>query len=411
VDKAQFRSRIKDALNHLSDTAYLENGNLPALLLTEDEARQPNRVQLFRNKIGESIDLLRPPDEIPTNDAEWRCYRILSLRYLRGMDLYRIEDELGLSQRQVQRDLKKGLDALVVILWDQLQMLDNLTTELENESGEAQDSSELELIQEELKNWEITFDLFNLNQIIEQAVQLCESLLRKNLHEQVDHTNVDRNLNVRVDQILTKQGLYKVLGMVSSGAENTKILMQTRKLNDFFIELSIQFHHDPPLNLNNWQIAQLFFTIQGVNHNLVENAQDTTVSIILPLVQQKSCLVIDDVVSVRRLIERMLGSYGIQVFGSDDGEQALNLAQLMRPDFILLDILMPKMDGWQMVKTLKSNPETEAIPVIICSVLYEPELSQAVGAEGYIRKPINRLELIHTLTEIGVIDRSVKDIS
>lgn len=410
MDKTIFRTRIKDALNHLQDTAYLANGNLANLLLTEAEARQGNRIQLFRNKIADRIELLRPPAEIPENDAEWRCYRILTLRYLRGMELYRIEDELGLSQRQVQRDLKKGLDALVSILWDERQTLEKAEPQ-GNSDEEGAGSYDLELIKLELKNWEITFDLFNLRQIVEQALQLCESLLKKNLRSQVDFENVDKQLNVRVDQILTKQGLYKILGMVGEDAQNTTIRMQTRKLNDFFIELSFQFHHTQPLGFDNWQIAQLFFTIQGVNHNLVEDQTGTTISIILPLVQQNSCLVIDDVVSVRRLIERMLGSYGIQVFGTDNSEYALNLAQLMKPDFILLDILMPKVDGWQMMKNLKSNPETSSIPVIICSVLHEPELSRAVGAAGYIRKPINRLELIHTLQEIGIIGREVGDLA
>lgn len=409
MDKTLFRNRIKDALNHLQDTAYLENGNLANLLLTAEEARQGNRIQLFRNKIADRMNLLRPPADIPENDSEWRCYRILTLRYLRGMELYRIEDELGLSQRQVQRDLKKGLDALVSILWDERQTLEKTENQVDSDEEEGAGFYDLELIRMELKNWEITFDLFNLSQIIEQALQLCESLLKKNLRSQVDSENVDKNVSVRVDQILTKQGLYKILGMVGEDAQNSTIRMQTRKLNDFFIELTFQFHHNQPLVFDNWQIAQLFFTIQGVNHTLVEDQSGTIISIILPLVQQNSCLVIDDVISVRRLIERMLGSYGIQVFGTDDGEYALNLAQLMKPDFILLDILMPKVDGWQMMKNLKSNPETSPIPVIICSVLHEPELSRAVGAEAYIRKPINRLELIHTLQEIGIIGNEVED--
>ena len=118
MDKAQFRNSLKDILNHLADTAYLENSSLANLLLSEEESRGGNRIQLLRNKISEGIEVLRPPADIPTHVAEWRCYRILTLRYLRGLDLYVIEDELGLSQRQVQRDLKKGIDALASILWE-----------------------------------------------------------------------------------------------------------------------------------------------------------------------------------------------------------------------------------------------------------------------------------------------------
>jgi CheY-like chemotaxis protein len=409
MDLAQFRNSLKDILNHLADTAYLENSKLANLLLSDEESKQGNRIQLLRSKISTGIEVLRPPEDIPVHVAEWRCYRILTLRYLRGMELYLIEDELGLSQRQVQRDLKKGIDALASILWEQFKATEGISEPDESVSSAASDSYDLELIKKELRNWEITFDLFNLGQIVEQALQLCESLLKTNLRSHVDQAGVDPHIDVRVDQILTKQGLYKVLSMAGSGVQDATIVMQTRRLNEFFIELSIEFNHHQPLNLNNWEIAQLFYTIQGVNHKITQLPQKTTITITLPLMQQNSCLVIDDVVSVRRLVERMLGSYGIQVFGLEDAEEALTLAQLMKPDFILLDILMPKVDGWQMIKQLKSHPDTSSIPVIICSVLYEPELSRAVGAEAYIRKPINRLELIRTLQELRIIESDEKD--
>jgi CheY-like chemotaxis protein len=101
-----------------------------------------------------------------------------------------------------------------------------------------------------------------------------------------------------------------------------------------------------------------------------------------------------------------LGSYAIQVFGADNFQDALELAQLMKPAFILLDILMPRMDGWQMIKSLKNNPATKDIPIIISSVLFEPELSKAEGAVAYIRKPINRLELIETLQSLDLLQSS-----
>jgi CheY-like chemotaxis protein len=61
------------------------------------------------------------------------------------------------------------------------------------------------------------------------------------------------------------------------------------------------------------------------------------------------------------------------------------------------------MDGWELIGNLKQSPETKSIPVIICSALNEPDLARAVGAAGYIRKPIDRLELIHTLLQAGLI--------
>jgi CheY-like chemotaxis protein len=403
MDRVKFLNDVKDILNHLSDPAYLENHNLTNLFYKGDDSALAIRMHSLRETIQQGIDFLRPPEGTPVNASEWRCYKILTFRYFQLKEWHVIEEELGLSQRQVQRDLKKGLDALISILWDHYVSQNQVENQSNNVQEELIETYDQELIKEELKNWEISYDLINLSQILEQALQLCKSFLKTELHNRVNMLDVDADLNVLVDQVLTKQGLYKVFSMIGSSPDNLQVHLRTRKLNEYFFELSFSFNTENLNTIEHWSIAQLFFTIQGLTHSITKNENQSVISVILPVKKQISCLVIDDVESVRRLIERMLGSYGIQVFGADNYYTALNLIQLVKPDFILLDILMPKMDGWQMIKNLKSNPETSDIPVIICSVLFEPELSQAVKASAYIRKPINRLELIQTLQELQLI--------
>lgn len=409
MNNVEFRNNVKDILNHLSDTAYLENHNLIYAFIGGEDISVGGRIQTLRESFRSAINFLRPPEETPSNAPEWRCYKILTLRFLQSKEWHLIEDELGLSQRQVQRDLKKGLDALISILWDRYAPKMNESAAGATGEVTSSDTYDEDLIIEELKNWEITFDLVNLSGLIQHALQLCNSLLKTDLQDRVDLLEVDKNLNVMVDQVLTRQGLYKVLAMIGSSKENITVKLCTRKLNEFFIELSFHFHHQFQGLLDQWKMGKLFFTIQGLNQRIAENSGETTISIILPVRKQISCLVIDDVEFVRRLIERMLGSYGIQVFGADNYADAVSLIQFMKPDFILLDVLMPKMDGWQMITNIKSNPDMSDIPVIICSVLYEPELSQAVGAKAYIRKPINRLELIKTLQELDLIKSSYQE--
>ncbi|MPM36777.1 Chemotaxis response regulator protein-glutamate methylesterase [bioreactor metagenome] len=402
MDRVEFQNDVKDILNHLSDPAYLENHGLLVLFYTGPEAPLTARMRSLRETIQGSIEFLRPPEGTPENATEWRCFKILNSRYFQMKEWHVIEEEMGLSQRQVQRDLKKGLDALISILWDHY-VNQNATDAASAENAEGEEAYDNELIQEELKNWEISYDLVNLSQILEQALQLCKSLSQPHLQDHLDMLEVDTNLNVMVDQVLTKQGLYKIISMFSEIVEDQVVQIKTRKVNDFFYDLTFRFRSPNDQALEHWKIAQLFFTIQSLRHAILEEDGTTTISIILPVKKQVNCLVIDDVESVRRLIERMLGSYGIQVFGADNYTSAINLIQLVKPDFILLDVLMPKMDGWQMIKNFKSNPDTAGIPVIISSVLYEPELSQAVNAVGYIRKPINRLELIKTLQDLNLI--------
>src|SRR5512146_2882014 len=100
MDNKEFRNSVKDILNHISDAAYLENHNLMTVLLGPEEARQSSRIRLLRDRISAAIDVLRPPEGTPAHATEWRCHRILTLRYLNLIEFHQIEYELGLSQRQ-----------------------------------------------------------------------------------------------------------------------------------------------------------------------------------------------------------------------------------------------------------------------------------------------------------------------
>jgi CheY-like chemotaxis protein len=403
MDQEQFHDHLRKILNHLSDAAFLESEpDLLRIFLTEDEAHQPNHLQLLRVKIGESIHALNPPENVPLNAPEWRSSRALAMRYLNGMKLYRIEEELGLSPRQVQRELKKGVEALASILYKRAPVQIEEAAADPNQD-ELSDSSDMEVLKKELMSWDTNFSFNTLSQIIQQAVHLCEFLSKSDLTDRLRYDEVDPELSIMVDPILTKQGLYKIFSVLVADNQNSTIHMLQRPLNDHFIELTIRISHSQPLAQNSLEIAKLFFTVQGINEAIWTQQGQTSILLHLPLLTQGKCLVIDDVGSVRVLIERMLSPYGIQVFGADHPNEALSLAQLMTPNFILLDILMPKMDGWELIGNLKQSPETKSIPVIICSALNEPDLARAVGAAGYIRKPIDRLELIHTLQQAGLI--------
>jgi hypothetical protein len=71
-----------------------------------------------------------------------------------------------------------------------------------------------------------------------------------------------------------------------------------------------------------------------------------------------------------------------------------------QPDVITLDVMMPNMDGWQVLRALAQNPATAKIPVVVCSVLREPEVALSLGARAYLKKPIDPLMLVETLARL-----------
>ncbi|MDO8721350.1 MAG: response regulator [Syntrophales bacterium] len=108
-------------------------------------------------------------------------------------------------------------------------------------------------------------------------------------------------------------------------------------------------------------------------------------------------LVIEDEPRSAELISIYLAQAGYRVARAADGEEGLRLAGELQPSAITLDIMLPKMDGWQVLKALKENPVTREIPVIVSSMVDEKIMAYDLGAVDYVLKPLSRQELIAKL--------------
>ncbi|WP_300633569.1 EAL domain-containing response regulator [Pseudomonas sp.] len=107
-------------------------------------------------------------------------------------------------------------------------------------------------------------------------------------------------------------------------------------------------------------------------------------------------LIVDDEPQVRKLLETLLQHEGYQTLSASSGEEALQWVAQQPPDLILLDIMMPGMDGYEVATQLKSNPVTANIPIIMLSALSESSARVSgleTGAEEFISKPVERVEL------------------
>jgi signal transduction histidine kinase/CheY-like chemotaxis protein len=108
-------------------------------------------------------------------------------------------------------------------------------------------------------------------------------------------------------------------------------------------------------------------------------------------------LVVDDDTSTRDLIARGLQKEGFRVSVAASGDEAVRSAREQRPDVISLDVLMPGMDGWTVLRTLKADPLTSQIPVVMVSMLDDRDIGQALGAADYLTKPFDREKLVAAL--------------
>lgn len=107
-------------------------------------------------------------------------------------------------------------------------------------------------------------------------------------------------------------------------------------------------------------------------------------------------LAVDDEQSIRKLVSVTLQGRGFDVDTAADGKEALDKIAVSRPDLVILDIMMPKMDGWEVARRLREQEETKAIPIIFLSAAgqFESQMHGLdSGAEDYLTKPFTPSEL------------------
>ena len=111
-------------------------------------------------------------------------------------------------------------------------------------------------------------------------------------------------------------------------------------------------------------------------------------------------LVVDDDESSLEISKRILSRRGYAVITATSGAAGIELAQEQRPDIIVLDVIMPEMDGWQVLETLRGQEETRDIPIIMQSMLSERELGLSMGADEYLTKPVDKADLPNAVRKL-----------
>ena len=114
-------------------------------------------------------------------------------------------------------------------------------------------------------------------------------------------------------------------------------------------------------------------------------------------------LVIDDDPAVCRMIQDYLVSAGYEVATASNGREGMELARQWRPFAITLDLLMPGMDGWETLREIKADPATKNIPVTVLSVSEDRATGVALGAAGYLAKPVDRNVLLAEVRRLAAI--------
>lgn len=117
----------------------------------------------------------------------------------------------------------------------------------------------------------------------------------------------------------------------------------------------------------------------------------------------RTILIVDDSATVREMVSEILKKVGLNVLEAIDGRQAKEKIQQQIPDLVVTDIVMPKMNGYELCRWIKTNPSSQNIPVVMCTSKgedFDRYWGMKQGADAYIAKPFRPGELVKTIKQL-----------
>ncbi len=347
-----------------------------------------DRGRRLRSLLLEAIGALAPARPAPFGSSESRNHDVLTLRYVERMATMEMAEELSLSRRQVQRDLRRAEEVLTDLLHSWAQR-----SEARALSGDADDSLGTELAAYTSQPAQVQAGEA-LRQALETVGPLAESL-GVHLHA---GEGLDRECWVPADRAFLRALMVQV---VSLGVQMT-VSGEVRAgfgLVEDRAEVRVAFgaSQSPELDRRLDSIRRAAGS-EGIDCRVDVSDGEIAVALRLRPSVGAKVLVVEDNPGAIDLYRRYLAGTGWELHSITDPRLCLPSVRTNRPDVVILDIMMPHLEGWRVLRTLKESPDTASTPVVVCSVVEDPALAGALGAATYLRKPVSRSEFIAAIS-------------
>ncbi len=399
VPRDQFERWVHEALARLYDTPYLQSHPLADLLPLPTTASALHRTQALRRALLDAIHALRPVPGTPAQSPDWRAYRILELRYIEGMNPNEAMQAMALGRSQFFREQARAVEMVTAALWDRYRQ----QREVAPESAPAAEGEDSPLRSEaDRLSSHASWQPIEVSALLQELRPVVEPLARqRGITLTLTSTGCLREIHA--DRVMLRQAL---VGLVTLALE--AIAGGDVDLADFAegsrqgLRLRARTAGGqavwPDANAPDLEICRHLVEALGAHLRLESHDSRLWLAeIAWPVIPPHTLLVVDDNQGLIDLFSRYLAGHGWQVVGATSCAEARRILSELRPSAIALDVMMPGEDGWEMLLSLKRTPATCQVPVIVCSVLRQPQLAQSLGAAAYLPKPVTQQALLELL--------------
>lgn len=388
---------LRDALNNLYDPNRLQRNPLIEHLGLAEEENAPDALQ---HVLTDTIASLEPPASVPSHSRAWRIYDLLFCRYVQQLRVKAVAEQLGVSVRHLRREQHDALEALAQRLQAKYHLVQNVhdTGDIHTQQGPS--------VSEEL-SWLMNAALeqpAHLKPSLDEAQHLLQPLVNENrirLELQVPDDVPD----LAVHHVALNQILLSLLSLAVAHSTGGHVTVTVRPLRrSVLLEMNgARFFTDSsPISDDegaSLAIAKEMVELSGGSLTVKDSAREFNATLILPAYERLLVLVIDDNADTLKLFLHFVSGTRYRMVGTQDPQQALELVQQWHPQIVVLDIMMPRVDGWKVLADLRQRIITGYLPVIVCSVVPQEKLTLLQGANAFLRKPVTRKAFLAALDQ------------
>lgn len=387
LSRAEFAKQIRQALDNLFDFAYLQNLTLIRALSGSGQSLDLS-VRQLRSELLDAIDQLKPGPDVPPLSKEQRPYALMYGRYIQGMSTSELVEELMVGVRQLRREHKRALEAVTDLAWDRLS--DQLTLPAA-ESARPSEAAEDEASQLISQARAQRLDLLEITRGVLTTLAPVASQHHVSL---VDHLPEAMPL-VRADRVVLRQGILDLIHYAMSRSGTGRVIVEGGSTHQASLSVVAQGEARSELDADvGLEVSRQLIASLGGRVDIVDTPQGWQATIALPSAGDVPILVMDDNAGLIELFRRYLARRRYRLVEAHTAEQAIQKARTTPFQLIVLDIMMPQQDGWEVLQHLRAAPETREVPIVICSVLNQPEIAAALGAADYLPKPVTEEALL-----------------
>ena len=407
ISHEAFLNHLHDALNHLYNVDQLRKNPLADLFRVSGRF---DTSTALRKILADTIESLKPLPTEPDSSKAWRTYESLYCCFIQQLNQQVVADQLFISPRQLRREQLNAMEHLADLLWQKYHLGQPFVEEPARSEGEAENppaesSADPSPLIGEL-NWLTEAQPVKptrLSEEVQAALAVFQPMVQKTgvtLRSQVP----ENMPSLAVHAMAFNQVLVSLLELAILKAGAGTVTVVARKL-PVSVELTLLVaaknpsEENYPESASSLQIAGELVRISGGRLYVNAPGDPFPIRLLLPALEQFPVLVVDDNEDSLQLYKRYSAGSRYGLVCTRDTDPVLELVESIRPRIIVLDIMMPKENGWIVLGRLRQHPLSAETPIIICTILPQEKLALSLGASAYLKKPVSRQAFLQALDQ------------